>query len=389
MATLKHLIETHLQAKGLSARTFADQAGMSYPTLLSLINKGNVPRKPEHREALRRALGVDTQQWAGVLASSGRDAIDLPSAGPLTLQQMVTKALYSQGFSEQTFAKASGIPYPTVLGITRKGAVPRTDTLKRLAGALGFDENEVDTAAARSKNVRRDSDAALAAPEEDIEPAPLDLNARVAAAARRRGSSIASWANAHELPYLSLMKLVGGAKPADGTDLRAKLDAALIADAPPEREALEPRARSPLHQALLSFVRGRSMTIKAFAESCNLSALTAARLIKHGALPGRATTHDKLRTLLGLDEAAYDKLLRQHEAAAPAESGLTDEADVAFEHSETEEIHADVLVASGEHGTALHPKRPHSDLDEMMGLIQRLSGSQRQALRQLIDTMLA
>ena len=300
---------------------------------------------------------------------------------------MVTKALYSQGFSEQTFAKASGIPYPTVLGITRKGAVPRTDTLKRLAGALGFAEADVDSAAARSKNVRRDSDAALAAPEEEGEPAPLDLNARVAAAARRRGSSIASWAKDHDLPYLSLMKLVGGAKPINGSDLRPRLDAALTADAPPEREALEPRARSPLHQALLSFVRGRSMTIKAFAESCNLSALTAARLIKHGALPGRATTHDKLRALLGLDEAAYDKLLRQHEAAAPA--AADDDADVAFEHTETEEIHADVLVASGEHGTALHPKRPQADLDELMGLIQRLSGSQRQALRQLIDTMLA
>ena len=48
-----------------------------------------------------------------------------------------------------------------------------------------------------------------------------------------------------------------------------------------------------------------------------------------------------------------------------------------------------MLAARGEDGTALHPKRARTDLDELMGLIQRLSLSQRQALRQLIDTMLA
>src|SRR5258708_1815812 len=133
MPTLTELIERHLSDRDLSARAFAEQVGMSYPTLLSLCNKGHVPRKPEHREALRRAIGLGQDAWAAVLAASGKDSIDIPTQGQLTLQQLVVKALYAQGFSEQTFAKASGIPYPTILGITRKAAVPRDGTLTRLA----------------------------------------------------------------------------------------------------------------------------------------------------------------------------------------------------------------------------------------------------------------
>src|SRR5690349_18723721 len=87
MPTLSELIEDHLRRNDLSVRALAQRAGMSYPTLLSVMHKGGVPRKTEHREALRETLGVAHEQWAAVLAATGANGIDLPSDGPLTLQQ--------------------------------------------------------------------------------------------------------------------------------------------------------------------------------------------------------------------------------------------------------------------------------------------------------------
>src|SRR5215210_9279893 len=96
MAQLKDLLATHLSKSDVSARAFAERTGISYPTLLALLHKGSVPRKPEHRELLRRELGIDQDAWASILAASQKDGVEIPADGPLTLQQLVLKALLAQ-----------------------------------------------------------------------------------------------------------------------------------------------------------------------------------------------------------------------------------------------------------------------------------------------------
>lgn len=202
MSKLSDLIEKHLDKQSTSARAFAERVGLSYPTLLSLLNNGHVPRKPEHRESLRVALGVDHDAWAQILASS-KDGLDLPSDGRYSLQQLVVKALYSQGFSEQSFARATGIPYPTILGITNKGAIPRQDTLEAIAAALSLEAGEVAQAVEISKTQRR----AETRPIEKDRPRGT-LKEVVTDVAERNGLSLAAFAREHEMPYLALMKLL-------------------------------------------------------------------------------------------------------------------------------------------------------------------------------------
>ena len=64
MSTLQDLLRRYLADKKLSVKTLADKLEMSYPTLLSLVNDGGLPRKQAHREALKRELGVETAAWA-------------------------------------------------------------------------------------------------------------------------------------------------------------------------------------------------------------------------------------------------------------------------------------------------------------------------------------
>src|SRR3954467_12106063 len=165
MAQLKELLQQHLARNDTSLRVFSERTGISYPTVLALLSRGHVPRKPEHREALRRELGLDQDAWAGVLAASQRDGVDIPAEGPLTLQQLVLKSLLAQGFTEQTFARLTGVPYPTVMGLTRKGAIPRTDTIHVIADKLGIPREDIDAAVEESLSRRDPGDDVEAAEE--------------------------------------------------------------------------------------------------------------------------------------------------------------------------------------------------------------------------------
>jgi transcriptional regulator with XRE-family HTH domain len=399
MTTLRDLIARHLESAGLSARSLAERTGMSYPTVLSLVNKGHVPRKVEHREALRQALDIDTDTWARVLAASGQQAIDLSGDGPQSLQQIVLKALLSRGHSEQSFAKETGIPYPTVLGVTRKGVLPRADTLARLAGALGLDPAEVERAAGRSRDLRRDG------PAPAVPDGTPSLAHLVAAALHRQGLSVGGFARSHKIPYIALMRLVNTGQPPSDQSVLDRLAAALHitpgqfaaslerSASHPEPAAMDPDSSShgtPLQAALRQVIEHKGLTMKAFAELSELSVLTATRLVKHGALPSRSTTHTKLRGLLGLTEPDYDKLLKQSQPKSPTTDMVPHDEE--FQHKETEEITPDgepreALAPRGSATAAIPTPMPLGE-DELADLIGRLTERQKQALKAFLLSML-
>lgn len=342
MPTLKDLLETHLAQRRSTVRALAEQIGMSYPTLLALVNKGHVPRKAEHREALRQALGLDQDAWARALAASGKDG--------------------------------------------------------------------VDTAPSPSEHQERSKGQAAVVPA----PGTPSLATLVAAAARRQNTSLGVFAHTHDLPYLSLTRLVATGVPPADEEIHGRLAAALglTADqfaaslvqstSQPEPAQMDADANdqgTPLQTALRAVMERKGMTMKAFAELSELSVLTATRLVKHGALPSRATTHQKLRLLLDLSETDYELLLRRSQPAgerAPTAALAAGRvvaaigADDEFQHRETEEI-----TPHGEVREALAPRRstttthsaPPAD-DELAELILRLNPRQKQALHQFLLSVL-
>lgn len=338
-ARLQDLLAQHLQQRNLAARTFAERSGIPYPTLLGVLNKGTVPRKAEHREILRRELGLDAEAWAATLALSQRDGVEIPSDGPLTLQQMVLKALLGRGHTEQSFAQASGLPYPTLMGITRRGSVPRGDTLERLATVLDLPLADLQAAAGRSRDHRRGED-------EDPSRAAGDANAPslaqlAAEAIALSGGSIATWAHQHRIPYLSLVRLLSQGEAPQRPEVLDLLRAAIggntesfTASLSRSRVHPEPahiakhneQPTTPLQAALQAAVQERNLTLKGFAEEIDLSPLTASKLLKGGELPGRIATHIKLRTFLGLTDEDYQGLLarsRHLAAEVPAPAAPT------------------------------------------------------------------
>jgi predicted transcriptional regulator len=391
MPQLKDLLQTHLSAMDTSARAFAERSGISYPTVLALLHKGSVPRKPAHREALRRELNLAQDDWAAVLAASQRDGIDIPSDGPLSLRQMILKALFAQGFTEQTFAKVSGVPYATLMGMTRKGAIPRAETLQVIADKLGLDRVEVTTAVQRSRVERAHDgldggsevillaseeppeEAANAtinghAPEEE-ETAPPFLSQLAANRIAEEAVSVAGFARSHGIPYISLHHLLTTGIPPQRESVLVPLAKALglneddftrslrrSTEIPtPATHPQDDDASTPLQDSLRDLVKSRNLTTKAFAELADLSVLTATKLLKHGDLPGRVSTHEKLRSLLQLEAGDYQELVRRSRPEIPVRSGA---------------------------GDASLQDAP--SIEELMELVRRLGPRQRSALKRFI-----
>lgn len=360
MPQLRELLQQHLQRHSASARAFAERVGISYPTVLALLHKGSVPRKPEHRELLRQELGLAQDEWASVLAASQRDGIDIPREGPLTLRQLVLKALLAQGYTEQTFARASGIPYATIMGVTRKGAIPRADTLLSIAEKLALEPSQVEDAAERSRAERAvegfepSGEVVLVPPpsalstnghafvEEGEEQPPAEaeppqLAQLVADRVASQQLSLAAFARQHGLPYLSLHRLVATGEPPQQPEALQALRAAVGLDTEHFARSLERSQReptpaqapsedqhlTPLQEALQALVKARHLTTKAFAELADLSVLTATKLLKHGDLPGRTSTHEKLRTLLQLAPADYEDLVARSRSDQADRGGAT------------------------------------------------------------------
>lgn len=395
MARLQDLLAQHLEQRNLAARTFADRSGIPYPTLLGVLNKGTVPRKPEHREALRRELGVDAGAWAGIIAASQRDGVEIPTEGPLTLQQLVLKHLLAQGHTEQSFAKATGIPYPTLMGVTRRSALPRADTLARLAETLGVPLEQVRAAAECSRSGRRDGGNEEGADEQpsgdagdtqvgDSGHSTPSLAQLAAEAVALSGGSIAAWARQHGVPYLSLTRLITHGEPPRKQAALDPLRAAL--NLGPERfTACLARSRNhpepahvakhneqpvtPLQAALQAAVQERNLTLKAFSEAVDLSPLTASRLLKAGELPGRVTTHEKLRAFLGLGSDDYQGLLNRSRSASAATAGA-------------QHLEAPPLPAQAEPA----PSTALSD-DGLLAAIRVLNPGQRNEVERLVRTL--
>jgi transcriptional regulator with XRE-family HTH domain len=421
MATLQHLLKGHLETRNLSVKTLAERLAISYPTVLALVNKGSLPRSQEHREILRRELGLSNEAWATVLASSMRDGIEIPAEGPLTLQQLVTKAMLSQGYTEQSLAEKTGLPYPTLLGITRKGSIPRGETLPRLASALKLDVREVEAAVALSRD-RRVSPTSVG--EEDgvgeDEAQPTDsagpnLAQLTLDAVTRSGTSTAAFAKQHGIPYLSLMRLIrDGIPPVRGSALttikaalgldeagfESALDRSKADPQPASRSKANEIASNPLQASLLKLVEERGLSVKAFAALADLSVLTATRLLKKGDLPGRQATHAKLRGLLGISDTEYQLLLQRARASGASESE-DDEAQPQHLPSITETFNrqqaaitatspapVDEPIRAGSFTEAFAAKVPREPSDEdFMVAIRRLGPKQRRALMGFIATL--
>jgi len=396
VSTLSELIQTHLSSRGQTVRGLAESSGIGYATLLNLIKHGHVPRKPEHREALRRTLAVDHGRWASVLAASGSGAQAIPESGPLNLQQLVVRSLYALGFTEQTLARASGVAYATLIGITRKGSLPRLDSLEKLATALGLPQIEVDNAAEHSRAQRRGEP-----PQETTVPPVTEspsLAQLVANMVARRKTSIAAFAHEHHIPYLSLMRLIDTGVPPGRKAVLEQLGKALEIDEATftaslarSRKQPQPALRSPggtaddspLQARLREFMRVKALTLKEFAAMAGLSVLTASRLVKHGTMPGRPATHDKLRVLLGMTTDDYDRLVSQSDTAdlTPTSALSPTPSPEEFQHQETEEI---TYVGVGLNGLGEFGGLR----DELVNVIGRLTLRQQQALHAFLVTLI-
>ena len=345
MATLQTLLKQHLEARNISVKTLAERLGISYPTVLALVNKGSVPRSQEHRDGIRKELGVPLENWAAVIAASMKDGVDIPSEGPLTLQQLITKTMLTQGLTEQRLSEKCGLPYPTLLGITRKGSIPRSDALATLSQALSLQPAEIAAAVALSKERRGQGEGGGHVGQHgDDEHLPADADdgthgANLAQIAldviTRSGTSTAAFAKQHDIPYISLTRLIRDGIPPvrsailtplrtalglDETAFETALDRSKANPAPASRAKSSEIASNPLQASLLRVVEERGLTVKAFAELAELSVLTATRLLKKGDLPGRQATHTKLRGLLALGEADYELLLQRARASGAGEA---------------------------------------------------------------------
>jgi predicted transcriptional regulator len=420
MSRFKTILNDHIIRVGISARALAERIDMSYPTMLAALNNGKVPRKPEHREALRRELGFESDDWASIIAADGRLGVAIPDDGPMTLQQLVLKSILAQGYNESSFAKQSGIPYPTIVSIVAKGAIPRGDTLQALAEKLDVPLDLIHEAVAMTKQVRSQPETAAQhvgdshrdpamtgqahnqpatistesnQPHLSLQESPVpsydestpSLAQLAADAATATGNSIAAFARENGIPYVSLMKLINSGQAPRRKNVLDPLEKALgISEAefqaalkrskanptPAEAPKAVDLAMNPFHSLLLKLVEDKKYTTKAFAEAADISVLTAAKMLKRGDLPGRQATHLKLRTLLGLSEADYAALIAESKAAS--------------EQDEEEEVVTTpgyVTVASGAAPVA-------TTKGELFELLDRMSPAQLVALKQFLLTVL-
>ena len=432
MATLQDLLKRHLEARNISVKTLAERLGMSYPTVLGLIKKGSVPRSQEHRDALRTELELSTDAWAAVFALSMREGVEIPAEGPLTLQQLVIKAMLVQGYSEQSLSDKTGLPYPTLLGVTRKGAIPRSDTITTIAESLGIDAVSMEEAVALSKDRRGHGDSTISSVDhtgdnyhasgghrdrdrdhgeaEPTDAVPSSLAQLALDTITKSGVSTAHFAKEHDIPYITLMRLIREGVPPvrsamlqliqkalhlDDAAFEVALDCLRANPAPASRAKASAIASNPLQASLLRVVEERGLTVKAFADLADLSVLTATRLLKKGDLPGRQATHGKLRGLLGLGESEYDLLLQRAHAAGAGEVE-DDEAEAhpaSLAQPATEPfLRQSPVVLSFTAGTkqpqtASIPIGEPTDAD-FMALIARLAPKQRRALLGILTSMM-
>jgi transcriptional regulator with XRE-family HTH domain len=386
--TLQDAVADYLTGQRLSNKALAEDTGVSYPTILAIVKRGTVPRKASHREALRKAMGISTEEWGLLLANSGRDGLVVPDSGPLNLQQLVAKRLYARGYTEQSFADATDIPYATISGITRKGAIPRRETLKKIAETLGIDDSTVNAAVTVSRTTRGDSGSGIM--RAVVIPSFVDMFSRHLA---ESGVTMGEFAKQHDLGYLTLSRLVThGLLPEDGGHILQLLCEVLHVDGSVLEAAIRrdregddhgsialrshhpiPSDANPLQKALIGLMNREGLTIKAMSQQCDLSQLTMAKFIKGESVPSRTGTHKKLQGLLGLDKNAYMAL-------------ISPQADVHLQQSNAAMMA--MLETEREAQRLEAAQESFGDLQEFVDLIRKLSEQQRHALRHFMHSLI-
>jgi transcriptional regulator with XRE-family HTH domain len=408
---LKDIVGRHLQQHHCTARTLAEQCRMSYPTALAVVNQGLVPRKPEHREYLRRFLGFEERPWADLLLqASGIEALaaDRPTAA---LQLQVAREMFALGLSEQTLANLAGVPYPSVLNLVRKGTIPRSDALRAIAGALAIDADHLAATAAACRQERRRQDPRHM--EVAIDEETPGLAQLVARHIARERTTIGAFAKSTGIGYLTLSRFLTHGRPPGRLEVLRPLRQALGLSHEEFAAALQcgqgrpapasvsvrvdgiPANANPLQAELIRHMRQHKLTIKCLSQRTGLSQITISRLIKHGALPRRDKTHQAIRGLLRLDEDAYRALLnrefitttsyRQRSAGSAADDAGRPPATVdpaAVDQDDAYEPDAEA-VPHGRDGAL-----DHTGKDDLTALIAQLDAHQRAQIRTSVKRML-
>ena len=165
MSTIQQAVIDFIENENMNAKQLAERSGINQLTINALIKDGSLPRKAEHREYLQVVLSVEKETWAEMLLESS----GLPNLPDDTapLQALIAKHMFLQGLTERGLSKLSGIPYGTVLGVVRKGAIPRGNSLHRIGDSLGIESAVLSAALQRSGG---NPEALPNQPEED----PLD-----------------------------------------------------------------------------------------------------------------------------------------------------------------------------------------------------------------------
>lgn len=318
---------------------------------------------------------------------------------PSPFQRLLTDRMQAQGLTEHSLAEVTGIAYPTIVALITEGRIRRDESLDRLARYLALDEQLIQAALTLtirqglSTPLSRGSNSPqLYAPSDAQEPAVPAYNDNTPSLAQlvsdtivRSGASVAAFARENDIPYVSLMKLMNSGQPPRRKavldplqktlgipmdQFQASVEKSKANPTPAEAPKLADKAANAFHARLLTLVEEKKFTTKAFAEAADISVLTAAKLLKRGDLPGRQTTHEKLRNLMGLDKDAYFALL---ESARPV--------DDAEDRNPAVTTPGYVTVASGAAPVA-------TTKGELFELIDRMSPAQLVALKQFLLTML-
>ena len=299
MPTLQEIVQNHLTDSGMSVRKLAEQSGIGYQALLGVVNKGSIPRKAEHRLALQAALDLDDETWASALNESdiahASGPVPVPETGPVTFQQLVTRELAERGLTERDLANTAEVPHPTVLGITRRGTIPRTDTIKRVAAILHLDIDSLDAAIETSRQVRRGGGNAPRAKVAGPDEIPV-LAELVAETIRKRNQSMGAFARDLGIGYMVIARLIErGTLPDEQSVLDALRGACEVTEStftavlnvsrnrpeaaikPQRDELLDPDANA-LQRSLVSYMREQNLNLKSLAKRANLSQVTGIAL---------------------------------------------------------------------------------------------------------------
>lgn len=414
MPTLQEVVQTHLELSGKSIRALAKEAKITYPTLLGVVNRGSVPRKSEHRESLREVLEIDDEdEWQEILMASTTNGMAITPGQTQTLQQLISQKMYARGMTEQQLAEQAEVAYSTVMGITRKGSIPREDSLNSVVDVLGLEPEEVRAAIGASRAMRRSggTDVIEKEPKEVIGLAQV-----VGKHIRTRGQSMGSFAEDLGVGYFLLSRfLETGEPPKDKNVLKAlrKMldlskedfdDAVAKGKEEPEPAELGPQDEllgedaNALQLAMVNYMREHDLTLKALAKRADLSQVTVSRLVKQGQAPTRATTHIKLQELLGLSPNRYQALVGtgQDETgaltvqAADADEEETDgyAADDSYEPQGIAEAEQKATESGPQESiAALSGSSGVPTKDELIALVKKLGPKQREALKTFLAAM--